>query len=79
VFILCGDLSDVSKLGEFRKTLQLHRNLNTPWKLVVAGNHDFTMDIPAFEKRIEEAVPALGPELVKMELGAHGESQQLFA
>lgn len=68
IAIHCGDLTDGSKLEEFR----------TPLKLAIAGNHDFTMDIPAFKKIVAEATPPLDPELVAKEFGIPGEARQLF-
>lgn len=78
VAIHCGDLTDGSRLEEFRTTIQLLKDINAPLKLVIAGNHDFTMDIPAFEKKVAEATPPLDPELVVREYGAPGEARQLF-
>ncbi|OJD14724.1 hypothetical protein AJ78_04949 [Emergomyces pasteurianus Ep9510] len=38
-----------------------------PLKLVIAGNHDFTLDIPMFKHKVADA------ELVKKEYGHYGE------
>ncbi|KAK3175329.1 hypothetical protein OEA41_002576 [Lepraria neglecta] len=78
VAIHCGDLTDGSKLEEFRTAIQLLKDINVPLKLAIAGNHDFTMDIPVFEKKVAEATPPLDPELVAKEYGALGEARQLF-
>ncbi|KAL2056278.1 hypothetical protein ABVK25_003301 [Lepraria finkii] len=78
VAIHCGDLTDGSKLEEFRTAIQLLQVINVPLKLAIAGNHDFTMDIPVFEKKVAEATPPLDPELVAKEYGARGEARQLF-
>jgi predicted phosphodiesterase len=78
VAIHCGDLTDGSKLDEFRIAIKLLRDIDAPLKLVIAGNHDFTMDIPAFERKIAEATPSLDSDLVVKEYGAHGEARQLF-
>jgi Calcineurin-like phosphoesterase len=78
VAIHCGDLTDGSQLEEFRTTIQLLQAINARLKLVIAGNHDFTMDIPAFKKKVAEATPALGPELVAKAYGRPGEASQLF-
>ena len=78
VAIHCGDLTDGSKLEEFRSAIQLLQDINAPLKLAIAGNHDFTMDIPAFEKKVAEATPSLDPELVVNEYGALGDARQLF-
>lgn len=78
VAIHCGDLTDGSKLEEFRTAIQLLTDINAPLKLGIAGNHDFTMDIAAFEKKVAEVTPPLDPELVAKEYGALGEARQLF-
>lgn len=59
-----GDLTDGSKLDEFRTSLQLLKDLDAPLKLCIAGNHDFSMDHAAFHAKVREATPALEPELV---------------
>lgn len=78
VAIHCGDLTDGSKLDEFRTAIQLLKDINAPLKLAIAGNHDFTMDIAAFEKKVAEATPPLDPVLVAKEYGAPGEARLLF-
>jgi 3',5'-cyclic AMP phosphodiesterase CpdA len=57
VAIHCGDLTEESKLDEFRATLRFLKRLDAPLKLVIAGNHDFTLDTPVFERKIAEAGP----------------------
>lgn len=64
VAIHCGDLTDGSKSEEFRTATNLLREIDAPLKLTIAGNHDFTMDIPAFERKVAEAAPPLDAELV---------------
>ncbi|OQV05692.1 Calcineurin-like phosphoesterase superfamily domain-containing protein [Cladophialophora immunda] len=78
VAIHCGDLTDGSKLDEFRATINLLQSIDAPLKLVVAGNHDFTLDDVAFQNKIAEATAALDPELVEKEYGAIGEAKQLL-
>jgi Icc-related predicted phosphoesterase len=78
VAIHCGDLTDGSKLEEFRTAIQLLKDINAPLELVIAGNHDFTMEIPAYEKKVAESASPLDPELVTKEYGAPGEARQLF-
>ncbi|KAG9774423.1 hypothetical protein ABEF93_000053 [Exophiala dermatitidis] len=78
VVLHCGDLTDGSKLEEFRSTIQMLKNINAPLKLVIAGNHDFTMDIPAFKAKLAEVVTPLEPELVAREYGTFGQARQLF-
>lgn len=78
VAIHCGDLTEGSSLQEFRSAIQFLKDLRAPLKLVIAGNHDFTLDIPAFERKIADASPKLDPELVAKEYGAFREARELF-
>lgn len=78
VAIHCGDLTNGSKLDEMRAAISLIGDLNAPLKLVIAGNHDFTLDIPAFETKIAEATPPLDPGQVTKEYGYFGEAQRLL-
>ncbi|KAI1267150.1 ser/Thr protein phosphatase family protein [Xylariaceae sp. FL1019] len=78
VVIHCGDLTDGSDLSEHRRTLKLLREIDSPLKLVIAGNHDFTLDTPAFRKLIEEAPTPLEPELVDRTYGRQNEARQLY-
>ncbi|KAG6033976.1 hypothetical protein E4U41_006753 [Claviceps citrina] len=50
VAIHCGDLTDGSKLEEYRAAIQLLKGINAPLKLVIAGNHDFSLDQAAFNR-----------------------------
>ncbi|KIM94219.1 hypothetical protein OIDMADRAFT_45945 [Oidiodendron maius Zn] len=63
VTIHCGDLTDGSKLNEFRTQ---------------SRNHDFTLDDVAFEKKVVEAVPPPDLELVAKEYGTIGEAKKIF-
>lgn len=78
VAIHCGDLTSGSKIDEYRASIRLLRAVNAPLKLVIAGNHDFTMDIPAFQKKVAEAQPPLNPELVKQVYGSYGEARRVL-
>ena len=72
------DLTDGSKLDEFRTAIQPLKDINAHLKLVIAGNHDITMEIPAFEQKIAEATPPPDPELVARDYGAPSAAKQLF-
>ena len=78
VAIHCGDLTDGSRLEEFRTTIQLMKDIDAPLKLVIAGNHDLSLDIPAFERKVAEAQPPLESILVVREYGAAGEARRLL-
>ncbi|KAI1111719.1 Metallo-dependent phosphatase-like protein [Nemania sp. NC0429] len=78
VVIHCGDLTDESKLEEYRRTIQLIKEIDAPLKLAIAGNHDFTLDTQTFKQRLSEAAVPLEPELVRREYGDYGEARRLF-
>lgn len=78
VVIHCGDLTDGSQLNEYRKTIAMLKRIDASLKLVIAGNHDFTLDIPAFERKVSEAVPALDSNLVAEFDGTRGDARRLF-
>ncbi|KAL8938253.1 MAG: hypothetical protein Q9216_003993 [Gyalolechia sp. 2 TL-2023] len=78
VAIHCGDLTEESKLEEFRACIRLLRDMQASLKLVIAGNHDFTLDTPAFKKKVDEIKPPLDPELVRKVYGDYGEARQML-
>ncbi|KAL3447183.1 Metallo-dependent phosphatase-like protein [Aspergillus insuetus] len=78
VAIHCGDLTTGSKIEEFRSAINLLKTIQAQLKLVIAGNHDFTMDIPVFQKKVAEVDPPLDPDLVRKEYGDFGEVMGLF-
>ncbi|RYP05328.1 hypothetical protein DL765_009879 [Monosporascus sp. GIB2] len=78
VAIHCGDLTEESKIEEFRSSLSLLISIKAPLKLVIAGSHDFTLDVPTFKEKISSASQPLEAELVKKEYGDYGEARQLL-
>ena len=78
VAIHCGDLTEESKLEEFKVSIRMLKDIHASLKLVITGNHDFTMDIPAFRKKVADARPALEPDLVRKVYGDYGDARQLF-
>ncbi|KAF5516654.1 Metallophosphoesterase domain-containing protein 1 [Colletotrichum siamense] len=82
VVIHCGDLTQHSKIAEFRDTLQMLSGLKAPLKLVIAGNHDFTLDSDAFKMKINEANHVNGEplesELIDREFGTDGEARRII-
>ncbi|KAK8101885.1 hypothetical protein PG999_012259 [Apiospora kogelbergensis] len=78
VVIHCGDLTDESKIDEFRTTINLLSQLPAPLNLVISGNHDLTLDEPTFQQRLAEATQPIEPELVTKNFGSPGEPRQLF-
>ncbi|KAI6763848.1 hypothetical protein HG530_007637 [Fusarium avenaceum] len=76
VAIHCGDLTQESKLDEFRATLRFLKGLDAPLKLFIAGNHGFTLDTPVFKRKIAEA-GLLEQTLVDQEYGVFGQARRL--
>lgn len=77
VAIHCGDLTTESQIEEYKASIRFLRAVNSPLKLVIAGNHDFTMDIPIFQRKATEAQP-LDPHLIQKFYGNYGEVRELF-
>ncbi|KAL0939812.1 uncharacterized protein CTRU02_206422 [Colletotrichum truncatum] len=82
IIIHCGDLTQHSKLDEFRETLQMLKQLKASLKLIIAGNHDFSLDTEAFKAKVEEANKIIGEpletDLVEREFGHEGEAKRLL-
>ncbi|OLN93044.1 Metallophosphoesterase domain-containing protein 1 [Colletotrichum chlorophyti] len=76
VVIHCGDLTQHSRLAEFRSTVNLMRTIDAPLKLLVAGNHDFTLDVPVFRNKVAEMPQPVDMDLVRGEFGDFGEARQ---
>ncbi|KAK2842916.1 hypothetical protein FQN49_005988, partial [Arthroderma sp. PD_2] len=77
VALHCGDLTERSQLDEFRSAIKLLKEVNAPIKLAIAGNHDFTLDIPLYKQRVDETPPERREKL-KKEYGDFGEARKLF-
>lgn len=65
-------------MAKLRTTLGLLKEIDAPLKLVIAGNHDFTLDIPSFKQKVEDARSPLEPALVTKEYGDYGGAERLF-
>lgn len=78
--IHCGDLTQESKISEFHQAISLLKSLPAPLKLVIAGNHDFTLDIPVYAQKLIEAslAPPSEDESVKQIYGDFGEARTLL-
>jgi hypothetical protein len=77
VAIHCGDLTTESKIEEYKASIRFLQAVNAPLKLVIAGNHDFTMDIPTFQRKVAEAQP-LDLQMVRKVYGDYEEARGLF-
>ncbi|KAL2681061.1 hypothetical protein Neosp_008664 [[Neocosmospora] mangrovei] len=81
VAIHCGDLTGDSKLHDFKQAIELLQEIDAPLKIVIAGNHDFSLDDSAFKQKIAEANRLAQEDLegsVKAEYGDYGDARRLF-
>ncbi|CAG9948609.1 unnamed protein product [Clonostachys rosea f. rosea IK726] len=77
VVIHCGDLTNQSKLHEFESTLKMISNIEASQKLVIPGNHDFTLDRLAYTALLQNG--DLEAKLVEETYGKYGKVGDLFA
>ncbi|KAF4458593.1 ser Thr phosphatase family [Fusarium albosuccineum] len=78
VAIHCGDLTEGSTLDEYRAALKLLKSIPATLKIVIGGNHDFTLDTPAFMKIIGDAHSSISPDLIKANFGDFGEARAML-
>ncbi|VZI08788.1 unnamed protein product [Fusarium fujikuroi] len=79
--IHCGDLTEDSKLEGFREAIQLLKEIDAPTKIVIAGNHDFSLDDGVFRNKIAEASRVAQEDLeksIKDEYVDNGEVKSLL-
>ncbi|ORY00389.1 Metallo-dependent phosphatase-like protein [Clohesyomyces aquaticus] len=51
VLLHCGDLTMLGHLHEYEKTLDMLGGIEAELKLVIAGNHDISLDAPFYRRR----------------------------
>lgn len=78
VAIHCGDLTEESKLEEFRVSLKMMLEVDAPLKLVIAGYHDFSMDTPVLQDKLSDNTTVEDTALVKRTYGDFGEARAMF-
>ncbi|KAK3375852.1 hypothetical protein B0T24DRAFT_617166, partial [Lasiosphaeria ovina] len=81
VAIHYGDLTDGSKIHEFETTLTLLRSIEAPLKIVIAGNHNFTLDKPVYREKADTTrrLFSIIPELMRKEYGNPGNIYRLIS
>jgi len=55
VVIHCGDITADSQLAEYKTAIRLLGQIDAPLKLVIPGNHDFTLDTPTYQRLLHRA------------------------
>ena len=78
VAIHCGDLTKESKLDEFLVSLDMMLAVQAPLKLVIGGNHDFSLDVPVLANKLADNMTAEDTDLVKRTYGDFGEVRAMF-
>ncbi|KAK3295295.1 ser/Thr protein phosphatase family protein [Chaetomium fimeti] len=49
VVIHCGDITSDSQLSEYKTAIHLLSRIPAPLKLILPGNHDYTLDTPTYQ------------------------------
>ncbi|KAL9578429.1 MAG: hypothetical protein Q9212_005725 [Teloschistes hypoglaucus] len=78
VAIHCGDLTDSSTLKEYQASIRLLHTINAPLKLIIAGNHDWTLDPSSFAQKIAEGTRRYDPAEVREAFGEYGDARRLI-
>ena len=78
--MLCGDLTEGSKLSEYEQAICLLNSINAPLKLVIAGNHDFSLDDAEYQAKLKEAhlIRPSQDAAVKEVYGDFGQAKGVF-
>lgn len=83
VVIHCGDLSQYSELPHYRASIELLRRLDAPLKLVIAGNHDQSLQEDRYDEMLAMktrwwANNGRDAETVRRLFGPRGEPRRLL-
>lgn len=81
VMICCGDLTKNSELDEYKKVIKMLGQVRAPLKLVVAGNHDGTLDVKGWwnaKTRRYKRWPRRTSERASELFGSKGEARKLL-
>ncbi|PLB48485.1 putative metallophosphoesterase domain-containing protein [Aspergillus steynii IBT 23096] len=81
VAIHCGNLTTNSMLEEFKSSIDLLSQINAPLKLVIAGDHDFTLDTPTYDgalQDLENTPEPVDPDFMAQVYGDLGDARSLF-
>lgn len=76
--IHCGDLTQESKMNEFRTTLDLLREVKAKVKVVIAGNHDITLHEDLCIRHLASAGVGSDDPVAVREYGRLGEAKELL-
>ncbi|KAH6635884.1 metallophosphoesterase domain-containing protein [Chaetomium tenue] len=71
VVIHCGDLTSDSQLAEYKTAIHLLSRINAPLKLLIPGNHDYTLDTPTYQHLLDHQ-PSTKPQQQGQPPPTHG-------
>jgi predicted phosphodiesterase len=78
VVIHCGDITGSSQLAEFQAAIQLLHQIPAPLKLIIPGNHDFTLDEPTYCHLLHKSRKRRSfPDMLRSH-GQLGDARRLF-
>ena len=79
VAIHCGDLTEESKIYEYEAAVTQLKAIDAPLKLVIGGNHDFTLDDSVFKQSLKEIRSRIDDdELIEETYGRVGAARELL-
>jgi predicted phosphodiesterase len=77
VVIHCGDLTSDSQLSEYKTAIHLLSRIDAPLKLLIPGNHDYTLDTPTYQQLLRHQTPTKQQKLLHTH-GRPGAARRLF-
>jgi predicted phosphodiesterase len=78
VVIHCGDITGSSQLAEFQAAIQLLHQIPAPLKLIIPGNHDFTLDEPTYRHLLHKWRKRRSLPNMLRSHGQPGDARRLF-
>ncbi|QSZ33666.1 hypothetical protein DSL72_005234 [Monilinia vaccinii-corymbosi] len=76
ILLHCGDLTNTGELSEYRGALQMLKEIPAKLKLVIAGNHDRTLDIDWIFRK---AAPSRDPRQQRDSAKVFGEAVKIMS
>jgi Icc-related predicted phosphoesterase len=78
VLIHCGDITEDSQLPEYQTAIDLLSQIDAPLKLIIPGNHDFTLDTPTYQQLLHKSRKRRDFSKLLQSLGQPGDARRLF-
>ncbi|KAJ4289989.1 hypothetical protein N0V88_006790 [Collariella sp. IMI 366227] len=78
VVIHCGDITGDSRLSEYREAIQVLQGIEAPVKLIIPGNHDYTLDTPTYQQMIFKSRKRKDLHKLHQRYGDPGAARQIF-